>query len=146
MKFSNILRKKLPVMGLKTDKDEREISDLVLFYNLIHGRLNVDLDRYFLLHTDYRRGRSSDLTRRFHVIKSRTEQSIHYYTRRVIPLWNNLPDTLRAINPPINVTTKPQSFRRALLEPYVNKTRSDFDVENTCTWVSHCRCCLCRPI
>ena len=39
----------------------REISDLVWFYNLIHGRINVSMDEYYLSDFNITRGRDQFL-------------------------------------------------------------------------------------
>lgn len=120
----------------------REIHDLVLFYNLYNQRLNVNLDRYFLIHIGHRRGRRGQnkgiLPRLY-----KTEKSKSFYTSRVLAVWSSLPDNIKNTVPPLNATAKPLAFKRQLYKLYFSNLVR-FDVGNVCTWVSVCQCSNCR--
>jgi hypothetical protein len=122
----------------------REVFDYILFYNIINQRLDIDIDRYFVSAENIRRGDRTGLLN-FVVRKCKTEKAKNFYTIRIIHLWNLLPPEIKEIPPPINPSSKPIAFKRALYRYYTNKLKNDFDVLNPCTWVSKCNCVNCRP-
>ena len=117
----------------------REITDLVLLLNIIHNRMDVNIERFFLTDQGCRRGRS---TSKFMVLTNhlcKTEKYMNFYLNRVSRSWNNMPDNIRAIQPPISIKGKPQGFKVALKKFYMGKLDS-YNVNNTCTWTSICNC------
>ena len=70
----------------------------------------------------------------------RTETYMYYYSNRIIPIWNHLPANIRTMD------YKPDCIRikRELNNLYWQKVLLSFDVLNTCTWASKCRCTVCR--
>ena len=125
----------------------REIFDISLFFNLIHNRLDVDLDRYFIMRIHPPRTRRDDenRTNMIHRIL-RTESAISFYTNRILYIWNSLPDIIRLINPPPRLSQKPFAFKKMLTDFYKEQTVQIFDVHNQCTWTIKCRCSNCRPL
>jgi hypothetical protein len=124
----------------------RESADIVMFYNLIHGTLDVDLNRYFTINVCERRGIRHDRNMGINYIRYlyRTEQGRCFYTNRVLQLWSHLPLEVKTIPPPIRVGAKPRAFKVALFKFYWQKLREQFNVDNTCSWVTVCYCRNCR--
>ena len=122
----------------------REIQDLLFFYNLINSRLNVRIENYFTIDNSVRRGRS--IHKNLFIVHKRynTEKCYSYYTNRILKMWLSLPEIIQNINPPPRITSKPLLFKKALTDYYKNKTVQIYDVKNTCTWITTCRCIQCR--
>ena len=73
-----------------------EIYDIVLFYNLYHNRLNVNIEQYFTLEPEtIRRGRSASNTVNFVQRKYYTEPCGSFFNNRVLHLWNLLPQNIK---------------------------------------------------
>jgi len=71
----------------------------------------------------------------------RTESFSHFYTNRIVAIWNNLPDLLRSMKYEPNS----RKFRNAVLNYFKSKLHT-YDPLNPCTWVTKCRCAGCRPV
>ena len=122
----------------------REIYDLVLFYNMLHDRLNIDKNRYFNFSNELRLGRSAGKDSGIIIPFYKTEHGKAFYTCRVVHLWNKLPSNIRDTLPPEIRTSKPTIFMRLLFNYYRDKLQETFNVERVCTWVSACSCPECR--
>ena len=70
--------------------------------------------------------------------------SQNFYSNRIVNLWNSLPLEIRSITPS---STSTRLFKTALANYYTHmyKLHRDFNVEDTCIWLSHCRCASCGP-
>jgi hypothetical protein len=122
----------------------REMHDLILFYNMVHGRLSINLDRYFLTNKNNRRGRSvldgiDFIAKRYHTVKGSC-----FYTNRVLNIWKMLPLNIRQIIPPVNAKRKPQVFVNAVSTYYRELLNVNFDINNVCSWITVCNCATCR--
>ena len=60
-----------------------------------------------------------------------------------VKTWNSLPSNIRSI---ISLTKSIRPFKGLVLTHYSSVILNCFNVDNTCTWVSCCRCALCRPV
>jgi hypothetical protein len=123
---------------------DREIIDLLTFYNLYHGRYNIGVDMLFHV-TELRRGRilnrlAGELSR----IKCKTDLGRSLYCVRVLKIWDNLPVNLQTILPPVNANSKCTGFKNALKKHYASLLTTKFNTDNLCTWVSVCTCHVCR--
>jgi hypothetical protein len=123
----------------------RELFDIIFFYNLAYGRLNVDLDRYYMMNRQMRRGRSVETNFGILVRRYNTHKASNFFTSRAYRLWINLPHQIKSIKPPLNVKSKPIRLKKELYKFYFEKTFRTFNVDNQCTWVSVCQCKNCRP-
>jgi hypothetical protein len=122
----------------------REISDMILMYNIINNRLDVNIDRYFIKADNIRRGRSITAGINLKQYRYKTEQGKHFYNNRAIVLWNHLPDYIRGILPPAKRSSKPTRFKIELHKFYMDKLTNEFDVHSLCTWQTYCDCNICR--
>lgn len=105
----------------------RDISDIVFFHKCFyHGVINVtrfvNFTRNNTVHT-----RSLTDNSKLCIPHCRTEQNKVSYFRRIISLWNNLPELLRA-------QTDTQLFKRHVISHYFTKLAAEFTVEKICTW------------
>ena len=121
----------------------KEIIDIIFFYKSINKMYDVDINSIVSIYND-----SSSITRRGQqgvLINQpfiRTERARSFFSSRICPIWNSLPNSIRTIHCN-NELVRP--LRTLLSEWYLAKTITMFDITNTCTWVSHCRCFNCRP-
>ena len=70
----------------------------------------------------------------------KTETYMHFFTNRIVPIWNSLPEHVRAVNFGKNGL----AFKKQIVSFYKQIFYDQFDPNNLCTWVSKCRCCSCR--
>jgi hypothetical protein len=123
---------------------ERDITDLITFYNMYYGLYDFKLNKLFLSE-NVRRGRileriAGELT----IIKCRTEACKNIFCVRVLYIWNKLPVEIQSIEPSMNARNKCAKFKNALKKYYIQLLNNHFDVNNLCTWVSYCTCYNCR--
>ena len=69
-----------------------------------------------------------------------TETFYHFFTNRLPPIWNSLQPYIRGL-PYLQNSTK---FKNAVKKHYYIKMNG-FSRENSCSWVTKCRCAQCRP-
>ena len=70
-----------------------------------------------------------------------TETFAHFFSNRIAPIWNYLPQQIRGLP----YLEKSIRFKNAVKRVYHLRVNTYFEWENTCTWVTRCRCHLCRP-
>ena len=123
----------------------REIHDLTMFYNILHNRIKVNMDEICNVLVDpmRRRGRTGNIPFYFESNITKNWKYRQFFSNKIIPLWNSLPNQIKQIMPPGSVRAKSVSFIKSLKQLYVNKLQS-FDVYNTCTWVTICHCNRCK--
>ena len=71
--------------------------------------------------------------------RCKTESHRASFFNRIVPLWNQLPLTVRS-------TVNMASFKSQLSEWYQNKFQESFNTDNVCSWVTCCQCCDCRQV
>jgi hypothetical protein len=118
----------------------REIQDLTFFYNMLHGRLDIDIDRYFTRNQRQNIG----IVRPFVRSRFRTENARFFFTNRVLIYWDKLPLNIKSIVPPRSLDTKPYCFKRALYKYYTILRDTRFNVDDMCSWSIQCFCSNCR--
>jgi hypothetical protein len=120
----------------------REFLDCIFFYNYLNGFINTDLGNFVELYdqhginTRYRSGTN------LKVKGLKTECLRNFFSYRIVVLWNSLPEEIKSIE--LNTSGTNQGFKKALKAFYLNKMVNEFEDEDTCTWVTGCRCNLCR--
>lgn len=121
----------------------KEIIDLCFFYKCMYNMYNFNIEPFVTLYNT-----ADSVTRRrqqgvlLQPRDFRTERGLCFYSQRIARLWNSLPDSIRNT---ICTNTYIRPFRTKLYSEYANRTTLLFDINNTCTWVSQCRCSICRP-
>lgn len=121
----------------------RECNDLILYYNIVHGRLNVNPDRWFLKN-NFRRCERLNKNNVFLPVRMKTVHCEYFYHHRILKMWRKLPNYIKDIAPPLNTNTKPLSFKLSLHKWYQNRVSLLFDINNVCTWSLYCHCHRCR--
>ena len=102
------------------------INDYLTFKNRIHQRTRQGLNPFIIRHS-----------------KCRTERGYAFFFNRVAAPWNYLPSDVRMT---ISINKHIWPFKRRLREHYDEHVKEKFVSENPCTWVTCCRCPLCRPV
>ena len=69
-----------------------------------------------------------------------TETYANFYTRRIVNIWNSLPTETRRIV----FTRGGTAFKSHVKKWYTHKLLTYFDPDRDCTWVTKCRCTVCR--
>ena len=76
-------------LGIESLYARRLRFDLLMVYKILHGIVNVDPSLFFKRSTDSRtRGHNYKIS----MFYSRLDTRKHFFSSRVIPLWNSLPD------------------------------------------------------
>ena len=121
----------------------REILDACFLYKRIHtNTLSIIRDK---INFGGRRGRLliNDLDLGLLLIQdAKSETYKYFFTNRIVPIWNQIPEHIRAINFGLNGTM----FKKHLINYFKQFFDDHFESDNVCTWVSHCRCYNCRLI
>jgi hypothetical protein len=75
-------------------------------------------------------------------MNAHTETMMHFYSHRIVSIWNSLPSNIR------NIQYRPKGckFKRLINKFYNEKIQLRFITDNSCTWVTKCRCPRCRPV
>ena len=108
----------------------REIADLTFLYKCIHRLIDVDFTDVLIFSSpSHTRFSEENILK---VQRARTESFKLSYFNRAIFLWNRLPSEIRCC-------TSLNTFKLKLTNFYMLKLRS-YDVSNTCTILSTCRC------
>ena len=118
----------------------REILDCQFLLKAKSGVFGEDVRFLVDVRPHWRNPRLDAHTSKLRYLPAHTETYSHFYTRRVPHIWNKLPDHVRAIP----YTPLSSRFKKALKKFFTNKLLVEFKTENTCTWVSKCRCTTCR--
>ena len=69
-----------------------------------------------------------------------TETYGHFYSNRLPPIWNKLPEHIRSIP----YVPKSSKFKHAIKKVYKERLNDLFNPDSPCTWVTKCRCPTCR--
>ena len=122
----------------------KEICDLSFFYKSLNGFIDFDLKSIFNFYQSTepstRMGSKGIMLMLGH---ARTERHHSFYANRMPHMWNALSQDTRQVTCK-NKFVKP--FRSKLFSCYSDRTALLFDVNNSCTWVTFCRCARCRPV
>ena len=119
----------------------REYLDANLLHKTIHGSCNP----YILTKLKFSTLRNNanvdnrDVGNLLPIIAN-TETYKHFYTHRIVHIWNSIPLDIRVT--PFGKSGK--SFKKKLISFLKTKFISTFNPDNTCTWVCRCRCQSCR--
>ena len=118
----------------------RELLDAVFAHKAMAGCFGPDIQQILSLRNrdayPARNAQVNTLASRL----VRTETYMNYYSNRIIPICNNQPTSIRTMN----YSSGCLGIKRALNKLYWQKVLLSFDVLNTCTWASKCRCTTCR--
>ena len=113
----------------------RDISDLCQLYKFIQDPRSLLPDSVHF-RNDQRCTRQSELSN-FPIPRCKTEQSRKFYFNRVVYSWNKLPESVKSASTLLG-------FKKSLTTYFNDILESNFNVNNTCTWVHICKCALCR--
>ena len=113
----------------------RDISDLCQLYKCIQDPRSLPPDGVHF-RNDQRCTRQSESSN-FPIPRGKTEQSRKFYFNRVVYSWNKLPENVKSASPLLG-------FKKSLTTYFNDILESNFNVNNTCTWVHVCKCALCR--
>lgn len=101
---------RLKLLGLEPLEERRLKNDLVMCYNIIHKEVDLDFDMFF-------NRAITDNTRRNHSLKlyvRRVSKSAfaHFFSNRVVPIWNSLPSHINGH--PLVTAMNTKLFRKRL--------------------------------
>ncbi len=117
-----------------------EMKDLVFFYKCINNQYDFSIHNVLDIRQINTRTMNG-LSIIQHLAKTETYK--HFYTNRIVKLWNLLPADIKQLE---CSNRNASLFKNHLNRHYMCLFNSNFDTENTCTWVTYCRCPICRPI
>ena len=113
-----------------------EFLDMVLYFKLIHGIMNIDIQLLPSLNSNGRETRSSDPNHQTFTTKQcKTTTYQKSFLDRSTRVWNVLPKPLRSNNISLN------PFRNGLFEYYRTAVANIYDAEDPRTWKSICLLC-----
>jgi hypothetical protein len=124
-------------LGLLPLSYRREIADLIFFFKCVHGLYDFVLSESALATEQSNRLRSGNAGLMYKQLKCKTLTFQCAYVPRVIGLWNSLPLGARQ-------ASELEQFRDEVKAFYATKLLTTFTTDNTCTWVSNCKCPACR--
>jgi hypothetical protein len=132
---------RLLMLDLLPTSYRREILDLSLMLKSINGQTNLHLNTNikFVERPGIQTRQLTQATK-LETTKYNLERTSHFYTQRVVEVWNSLPDHIRLA---LKNTKDPLVIKQHLIPHYKNKLHTQFDPDNQCTWVSNCKCNRC---
>ena len=113
----------------------RDISDLCQLYKFIQDPCSLPPDSVHF-RNDQRCTRQSELSN-FPIPRCKNEQSRKLHFNRVVYSWNKLPESVK-------MQAHYLVFKESLTTLFTDILKSNFNVNDTCTWVHICKCALCR--
>jgi hypothetical protein len=133
---------RLLMLDLLPTSYRREILDLTLMLKSLNGTTNLNLiDRIsFVGRPDGIQTRQTTQATKLNTVKTNLERTKHFYTHRIVEIWNALPDNIRNA---LKNTSNPLIIKQHLLPYYKNKLANTFNPDDQCTWVSTCKCNRC---
>ena len=135
-------RERLTKLNLLPLSFRREILDLTFFFRCKMELYDLNLNHFVVFNStlkDRPITRSSADPLLLIPKRCKTESHRASFFNRIVPLWNQLPLTIRS-------TVNMSSFKSQLSEWYKNKLEESFDPYNTCSWVTCCQCSGCRLV
>jgi hypothetical protein len=117
-----------------------EYLDILFTYGLISGLVDMDVNSIIKISDTEHTTRYTEDCIRLVIPKVKTDYQLNFYTCRAVSCWNSLPNYLLNINEFENEL----SFKKELKNYYLEKVRSLFNEDRTCTWVSACKCWNCK--
>ena len=120
----------------------KELRDLYLFFKCLNGFFDIDVNTIFTFSVSRNtRTRQSNDPLRLILPAFKTEKRAAFYSVRLVKLWNSLPLHIRSMKCNTKGIT---SFKKGVMDIYRGNFENKFDPANPCTWVTYCRCPLCR--
>ena len=115
----------------------REMMDIkLIFKSLFVSDFSNSVASLLRYYEPDRRLRSRQNGSLFYPRQVRTKSFKHFYSNRVVSIWNSLPKDLRQ-------EQTMTSFVRQLNSFYYLKFEASFNCDNVCTWTSNCGCQAC---
>ena len=134
-------KSRLKICDLLPLSYRREFLDINFLYKCIHNKtLSIILDK---ISFSGRRGKLliNDVNLGLLLIQNANSEIYkHFYSHRIVPVWNGVPCEIRSIE----FGTNGAKFKKHLSNYFRKKFNETFDTHNMCTWVSKCRCFSCR--
>jgi len=122
----------------------REFYDIIFFLKSIKGMIHFDITKFtnFLKVQHNRPTRNRALGIDLSIPSTKLESTAHFYPSRIARLWNTLPPALRT---KLITLTNFNTIKKHLSTYYNSLLHNKFNAQDTCTWISACRCTTCRP-
>jgi uncharacterized protein (DUF934 family) len=134
-------KQRLLTLNLLPTSYRREILDITLLLKSLHGSTNLNLiDQVRFIERSGPQTRQLTAGTKLETTRTNLERSNHFYTQRVVEIWNALPEHIRLA---LKNTDNSLIIKQHLIPHYKHKLATKFDPENQCTWVSTCRCSRC---
>ena len=120
----------------------KDINDLCFLYKCIHNFIDIDI-RHILsfYNADSSRTRLGQQVLPLRSVRFNFELAGLFFSNRVVKMWNILPNTIKQINCRNRFIKR---FKKLLYNFYIVKLTTTYDIDNSCTWVTVCRCPRCR--
>ena len=122
----------------------REVYDIMFFIKSLRKLIPYNILEYLSFQHDNitRVTRNRVIGLNLTYTLTRLETSAHFYPIRLAHLWNKLSVEFRTkLISPLTIPT----IKTLLNKHYYDKLVDHFETNNTCTWVTACRCTTCRP-
>jgi hypothetical protein len=134
---------RLLVCGLLPLSYRREYLDAIFMYNNIHGLNICNMSCFVKFNTSNVNTRSAidDLCIQSNRMYSRNYEL--FYVNRIRYIWNSIPYYIRSED--LTDTGKNTCFKTNVKKHFTTMLLNEFDVSNSCSWITHCICARCNP-
>ena len=115
---------KLKELDILSLKDRRVYFDLVETFKCINGYTKVKYEQFFLPERDIERRPTRARTCHLNIVSSRSRLDVrkHFFTQRVVDMWNSLPDTLKETH---SLNSFKNQLKLLLLEPGTSRSSTE---------------------
>jgi hypothetical protein len=123
----------------------RDFLDCTFFYNSWHDLIDFNIENLVnFVRTPTVRTRNNMDDHQLCEQRVKSETYRKFFTHRIVSIWNTIPYEIRALE--LTPSGHNSMFKKALKQWFVNLFNSNFDTNDTCSWVTCCLCSSCRQI
>jgi hypothetical protein len=136
-------KERLLICNLLPLSYRREYLDAIFLYNNIQGLNICNMTKYIKFNTANVNTRLAGED--WYILPNRmcSKNYEQFFINRIRYIWNNLSLDIRCTE--LTDAGKNTSFKTVVKQHFLSMLNNKFDVNDTCSWITHCYCSRCNP-